>query len=446
MLERSARERYHNRIKMEKLRKSDPQMFSSLKGELQRQREGFELIASENYVSAAVLEALGSIGTNKYSEGMVNRRYYGGNKYIDEIESLAAERAKRLFNVGHANVQPYSGSPANQAVYFALLEPGDKVMGLNLFFGGHLTHGWKVNFSGRYFNAVQYRTGRDGLLDYDELEKQVRDEKPRLIFCGATAYPRLYDYRRLAELAHSVDAYFVADIAHEAGLIAGKAVPSPSGYADVITTTTHKTLRGPRGAMIMCNGKPSNPLKPLPEGEDPRQNLPTLIDRAIFPGLQGGPHNHTTAAIGVALGEALQPDFAEYAKQVIRNAKALAQSLIDNGFDLVTGGTDNHLMLVDLSNKGVTGSEAEKALEMANITVNKNTVPWDKRSPYDPSGIRLGTPALTTRGFRESEMKEVGNLIAKAVLGISDRARLLSIREEVKQICSNFPLYPELDY
>ncbi len=421
-------------------------MHSFLKGEFDRQRDGFELIASENYVSTSVLEALGSIGTNKYSEGMVGKRYYGGNEWIDKIEGLAASRAKKLFGVDHANVQPYSGSPANQAVYFALLNHGDKVMGLNLFFGGHLTHGWKINFSGKYFDSVQYKTGTDGLLDYDALEKQVKEERPKLLFCGATAYPRLYDYKRMGEIAHAVDAYFVADIAHEAGLIAGKAIPSPAGHADVITTTTHKTLRGPRGAMIMCNGEPSNPLKPLPKDADPRKNLPTLIDRAIFPGLQGGPHNHTTAAIGVALGEALRPEFQQYAKQIIRNAKSLSETLIDEGFELVSGGTDNHLMLIDLTNKGVTGQEAEDALGLANITVNKNTVPWDKRTPYDPSGIRIGTPALTTRGFKESEMKQVGILISSTIRNIKDKEKIEGIKKSVMELCEEFPLYPDLSY
>jgi len=431
---------------MKTLQKTDPEIHTSLKKEFHRQRDGFEMIASENYVSPSVLEALGSIGTNKYSEGMVGKRYYGGNEYIDEIETLAVERAKRLFGVSHVNVQPYSGSPANQAVYFALAEPKDKVMGLNLFFGGHLTHGWKVNFSGRYYTSVQYKTGKDGLLDYDELESQVRQERPKILFCGATAYPRLYDYRRLAEIAHSVDCYFVSDIAHEAGLIAGKAIPSPAGHADVITTTTHKTLRGPRGAMIMCDGEPSNPLKPLPKDADPRKHLPTLIDRAIFPGLQGGPHNHTTAAIGVALGEALRPEFRDYARQIIRNAKRLADTLTENGFDLVSGGTDNHLMLVDLTGKGLTGQEGEDALGKAGITVNKNTVPWDKRTPYDPSGIRIGTPALTTRGFRENEMAEVAELITRAIEKSKDGLELAQIRKEVKALCDKFPLYPGMEY
>jgi len=421
----------------------DLEIYNSIQSEALRQKEGLELIASENYVSEDVLEALGSILTNKYSEGMVNRRYYGGNQFIDEIETTAVNRAKQIFGVDHVNVQPYSGSPANLAVYFALLNPGDKVMGLNLYFGGHLTHGWKVNITGKYFNSVQYETGRDGLLDYDALEQQVKQEKPKLLFCGATAYPRLYDYKRLSEIAHSVDAYFVADIAHECGLIAAKIIPSPVGFADVITTTTHKTLRGPRGGMIMCNGNPSEPLKPLAEGLSPRDNLPTLIDRAVFPGLQGGPHNNTTAAIAVALGEAMKPEFVEYAKQILKNAKRLSEKLMEYDFTLVSGGTDNHLMLVDLTNKNITGKQAEEILEKVGITVNKNTIPFDERKPWDPSGIRIGTPALTTRGMKEKEMEIVAQFIDRALKNPSDD-NLEKIRLEVKEFTKDFPI-PGID-
>ena len=421
----------------------DKEIYNSIQSEARRQKEGLELIASENYVSSDVLEALGSILTNKYSEGMVNKRYYGGNQFIDEIETTAVNRAKQIFGVDHVNVQPYSGSPANLAVYFALLNPGDKVMGLNLYFGGHLTHGWKVNITGKYFNSVQYETGRDGLLDYDMLEKQVKEEKPKLLFCGATAYPRLYDYKRLAEIAHSVDAYFVADIAHECGLIAAKVIPSPVGFADVITTTTHKTLRGPRGGMIMCNGNPSEPLRPLVEGADPRRNLPTLIDRAVFPGLQGGPHNNTTAAIAVALGEAMKPEFVEYANQILKNAKKLSEKLMEYDFNLISGGTDNHLMLVDLTNKNITGKQAEETLEKVGITVNKNTIPFDERKPWDPSGIRIGTPALTTRGMKEKEMEIVAQFIDRALKNPSDD-NLEKIRLEVKEFTKDFPI-PGID-
>ena len=423
------------------LEQSDPEIYTSMQKEANRQKNGLEMIPSENYVSDSVLAAMGSILTNKYSEGYPGKRYYGGNQFIDEIESLAVDRAKKLFGVSHANVQPLSGSPANQAVYFALLNQGDKVMGLHLFFGGHLTHGWNVNFSGRFYNAVNYKTGQDGTIDYDALEAQAKQERPKLIFCGATAYPRIYDYKRLGEIAHSIDSYFVADIAHEAGLIAAKVVPSPAGHADVITTTTHKTLRGPRGGMIMCNGNPSEPLKPLPDGANPRENLPTLIDRAIFPGLQGGPHNHTTAGIAVALHEAMQPGFKRYAQQILKNANALAESLMAHGFKLVTDGTDNHLMLIDLQNKNITGREAEKALEDVCITVNKNTIPFDTRKPYDPSGIRLGTPALTTRGMRESEMKDIAGFISKAIEHANDAATKERVKSDILELCKGFPIF-----
>jgi glycine hydroxymethyltransferase len=421
----------------------DQEIYNSIRSEARRQKEGLELIASENYVSEDVLEALGSILTNKYSEGMVNKRYYGGNQFIDEIESTAVNRAKQIFGVDHVNVQPYSGSPANLAVYFALLNPGDKVMGLNLYFGGHLTHGWKVSITGKYFNSVQYTTGVDGLLDYDALEKQVAEERPKLLFCGATAYPRLYDYKRLSEIAHSVDAYFVADIAHECGLIAAKVIPSPVGFADVITTTTHKTLRGPRGGMIMCNGNPSEPLKPLAEGANPRENLPTLIDRAIFPGLQGGPHNNTTAAIAVALGEAMKPEFVEYAKQILKNAKRLSEKLLEYDFTLISGGTDNHLMLVDMTNKNITGKQAEEILGIVGITVNKNTIPFDQRKPWDPSGIRIGTPALTTRGMKEAEMDIVAQFIKRALDNPAEE-NLGNIKNEVKEFTKDFQI-PGID-
>lgn len=419
----------------------DPDIYRAIMAESKRQFDGIELIASENYVSESVLDAIGSILTNKYSEGMVNKRYYGGNQFIDEIESIAVDRAKEIFGVDHVNVQPYSGSPANLAVYYALLEPGDKVMGLDLFFGGHLTHGWKVSITGKYFDSVLYKTGKDGLLDYDDLEKLVKKEKPKLLYCGATAYPRLYDYKRLSEIAHSVDAYFVADIAHEAGLIAAKVVPSPVGYADVITTTTHKTLRGPRGGMILCDGNPSNPLRPLRKDEDPKENLPTLIDRAVFPGLQGGPHNHTTAGIAAALGEVLKPDFKVYAQQILDNAKRMAEKFNELGYEMVSGGTDNHLILIDMiSSKGISGKVAEEVLEKANITVNKNTIPFDKRKPYDPSGIRVGTPAITTRGLKEEDIDVVVGFIDKALNMYEDDAALGKLGQEVKEFMEKFPI------
>lgn len=429
---------------MSNLSQSDPEVAKQIQNELNRQRNGLEMIPSENFVSEAVLEALGSIGTNKYSEGYPGKRYYGGNRFIDEIENLARTRAKTLFGVNHANVQPYSGSPANQAVCFALLNPGDKLMGLHLFYGGHLTHGWNVNFSGVYYTAVQYTTKKDGWLDYDALAAQVAQEKPRLIFVGATAYPRIFDFLKLAEIARSVDAYLVADISHFAGLIISGDHPSPVGHADVITTTTHKTLRGPRGAMILCDGEPSNFLKPPPERS--KEYLPTMIDRAVFPGLQGGPHNHQTAAIAVALKEAATPEFKEYGHQIVRNAKALAKALLEEGCALITGGTDNHLVLADVTPFKITGKQAENALDEVGITANKNTIPFDPRKPWDPSGIRLGTPALTTRGFNEEDMKVVGRTIAEVLKNPTSDDVKTRARNTVRELTEKHPLYPELTY
>lgn len=402
-----------------------------------RQSEGLEMIPSENHTSSDVLAALGSVLTDKYSEGYPGQRYYGGCEVVDQVENLARARAKELFGVDHANVQGYSGSPANQAVYFALLNPGDKVMGLSLYFGGHMTHGLKVNFSGTIYNSVQYETGKDGYLDYDSIQKMATKEKPKMIVVGATAYPRIYDWKKLRVIADSVGAWLLADISHISGLIVGGAHPSPVGIADVIMTTTHKTLRGPRGALILCNGNPSTPLKKV---ERTKENLPTLIDRAIIPGLQGGPHNHQTAAIAVALGEALQPSFKDYAHQIVKNAKKLAGELSDRGFNLVTGGTDNHLLLIDLTNKKVIGKDAEKALGKAGITVNKNTVPFDPRPPFSPSGIRLGTPALTSRGLKEEHMIKVAEWIDLAITNHEDDAKLKKLREEIREFAKEFPL------
>lgn len=405
--------------------------------EVRRQSEGLEMIPSENHTSGEVLNALGSRLTDKYSEGYPGKRYYGGCEIVDQVENLARDRAKKLFGVTHANVQPYSGSPANLAVYFALADPGDTVMGLSLYFGGHMTHGLKVNFSGKWFNSVQYDTGKDGWLDYDAMADLVKKHKPRLIFVGATAYPRIFDWQKLRKIADLADAFLVADISHIAGLVVAGEHPSPVGIADVITTTTHKTLRGPRGAMILCNGKPSNPLKAV---ERNRENLPTLIDRAIIPGLQGGPHNHQTAAIAVALHEAAQPAFREYGKQVVKNAKHLAKNLIAKGYELVTGGTDNHLLLVNLTNKSVTGADAEKALGAAGITVNKNTVPFDPRPPFSPSGIRLGTPALTTRGMKEPQMDQIAEWIDRAIKANDQDAKLAKIKQEIEAFAKEYPL------
>lgn len=405
--------------------------------EAKRQADGLEMIPSENHTSKAVLDVLGSRLTDKYSEGYPGARYYGGCEFVDQVENIARDRAKELFGVTHANVQAYSGSPANQAVYYALLDPGDTVLGLHLFYGGHMTHGLKVNFSGTLYDSVQYTTDKSGFIDYDEIAKLALENKPKLIVGGYTAYPRQVDWQKLRDIADSVDAFLLADISHISGLVVAGVHPSPAGIADVITTTTHKSLRGPRGALILANGNPSNPLK---KPERIAENIPTLIDRAIIPGLQGGPHNHQTAAIAVALKQALQPEFKEYGVQVAKNAKVLAEELINNGFDLVTGGTDTHLMVVDMNNKGISGKEAEKALGLAGITVNKNTVPFDPRSPYDPSGIRLGTPALTTREMKEAEMKQVAGWINDAVVHHSDEAYLKDLHKTITKFTKDFPL------
>lgn len=417
----------------------DQEIKDAIGRELRRQQTTLEMIPSENFVSPAVLEALGSVLTNKYSEGYPGKRYYGGNEFVDEIERLAQERAKLLFGVSHANVQPYSGSPANQAVCFALLDPGDKLMGLHLSYGGHLTHGWKVNFSGRYYDSSSYTTGANGLLDYDSIAAQAREVRPKLIFVGATAYPRQFDWEAFRRIADDVGAWLVADISHIAGLVVGGVHPSPAGIADVITTTTHKTLRGPRGAMILCNGDVSDPLRA--PSERSRRTLPSLVDRAVFPGLQGGPHNHQTAAIAVCLKEAAEPAFKTYAQQIVRNAQALAARLLEHGFTLVTGGTDNHLILMDVTNKGITGKQAEDALGRAGITVNKNSVPGDPRKPFDPSGIRLGTPALTTRGMKEDAMKQIADWINEVIAQPTNQNLLKMVRSRVLELTNIFPIY-----
>jgi glycine hydroxymethyltransferase len=416
---------------------SDKEIADLIIAETARQRNGLEMIPSENHTSPEVLAALGSRLTDKYSEGYPGKRYYGGCEFVDKVENLARDRAKALFGTSHANVQPYSGSPANMAVYFALADPGDTVMGMALYYGGHMTHGLKVNFSGKWFNSVQYQTGRDGYLDYEGMEKLALENKPKLIFVGATAYPRIFDWQRLRAIADNCGAFLVADISHIAGLVVAGAHPSPVGIADVVTTTTHKTLRGPRGAMILCNGNPSNPLKAVDRAPE---NLPTLIDRAIIPGLQGGPHNHQTAAIAVALREAAQPEFKTYGQQIVKNAQRLAEQLMGKGYDLVTGGTDNHLLLVDLTKKDVIGADAETALGKAGITVNKNTVPFDPRPPFSPSGIRMGTPALTTRGLKEAEMDQVADWIDQAITARGDDKKLANIHAEITEFTKAFPL------
>ena len=408
------------------LETTDPAVAGLIQDEIARQSETICLIPSENYVSRAVLEAMGSVFTNKYSEGYAGRRYYEGQQLVDRLEPLAVDRAKEVFGVEHANVQPYSGSPANLAVYLAYLEPGDTVMGMALPMGGHLTHGWNVSITGRWFRSVQYGVRRDtGRVDLDEVRTLARRERPKLIFCGGTAIPRTIDFERFAEIAREVGAILVADIAHVAGLIAGGAHPSPVGHAEVLSTTTHKTLRGPRGAILMSDA----------------EHGPAL-DRAIFPGLQGGPHNHTTAAIAVALGEALEPQFADYARRTVANAKALADRLLERGFDLVSGGTDNHLILVDLTNKGVPGKPAAQALDRARITTNYNTVPFDPRKPFDPSGIRIGTPAATTRGMGEKEMERIASWIDEGIDAArrEDEATIERIAEDVRELALGFPI------
>lgn len=416
---------------------NDDEIQQLIEAEHGRQASGLEMIPSENHTSADVMAALGSCLTDKYSEGYPGKRYYGGCEFVDKVENIARDRAKQLFGCTHANVQPHSGCPANLISYFALLDPGDTIMGLSLTHGGHMTHGLKLNFSSTFYNSVQYHARKDGYIDIDEMYKLAKEHKPKLIVGGGSAYPRYYEWEKYKEVADSVGAFFLADMSHVAGLVAAGVYPSPVGMADVVTTTTHKTLRGPRGAMILANGNPSNPLvKP----ERTRENIPSLIDRALIPGLQGGPHNHQTAAIAVALKEALQPSFKDYGKQVIKNAKKLAESLMSKGFELVTGGTDSHLLLIDLTSKNISGKDAEKALGRAGITVNKNTIPFDPRSPFDPSGIRLGTPALTSRGMKEEEMIQVAAWIDEAIANASDDAKLEKIHAAVKEFCAKFPL------
>jgi glycine hydroxymethyltransferase len=404
----------------------DPQIAELVEAEADRQAEKIRLIPSENYVSRAVLEATGTLLTNKYSEGYPGKRYYEGQQIIDQVENLAIERAKSLFEVEHANVQPYSGSPANLAIYLAFLEPGDTVMGMALPMGGHLTHGWSVSITGKWFRAVQYEVGREtGRVDLDQVRELALAERPKLIFCGGTAIPRLIDFEGFAEIAREVDAIMAADIAHIAGLIAGGAHPSPAPHADVISTTTHKTLRGPRGAMLMS-----------------REEHAAALNRAVFPGLQGGPHNHTTAAIAVTLKEAATDDFRAYAHQIVENAKALAEALLEHGFDLVSGGTDNHLILVDLSNKEIGGKPAAQALDRAGIELNYNTVPYDTRKPFDPSGIRLGTPAVSTRGMTAEHMAPIAAWMDRAVEAAKreDEDAIEAIAAEVRDFTSGFPI------
>ena len=411
-----------------KLKKIDSQIAKLIEKEIERQKTSLEMIPSENHTSPAVREALGSVLTDKYAEGYPRKRYYAGLKFYDKIETLCQERAKELFKVAHVNVQPYSGSPANLAVYFAVCEPGDTIMGMSLPHGGHLTHGWKVSFSGKYFKSVQYGVDKKtNLLNYQEIEELAKKVKPKLIWVGATAYPRIFNWRKLGKIADSVGAYLAADIAHIAGLIVAGVHPSPVPFVHIVTTTTHKTLRGPRGGMIMVTEKG---LKKNPE-------LAKKIDRSIFPGLQGGPHENNIAAIAVCLKEASKPAFKRYGKQIVKNSKTLASELLKYGFNLITNGTDNHLILIDLRNKGVLGPEAQNRLEKAGITVNKNSIPFDPNPPFKPSGIRLGTPAITTRGMKEKEMKLIASWINDV---IADAKNCSKMRNKVKKFCQKFPL------
>ena len=411
---------------MDTLKKTDEKIASALEAELSRQRHKLELIASENIVSHAVMEAQGSVLTNKYAEGYPGKRYYGGCECVDVVETLAIERAKELFGAGYVNVQPHSGAQANMAVFFSLLSPGDTYMGMNLTDGGHLTHGSAVNMSGKYFHVVPYGVDKETeCIDYDALEKQAKEVKPKLIVAGASAYARIIDFERLSAIAKAVGAYLMVDMAHIAGLVAGGMHPSPLPWADVVTTTTHKTLRGPRGGMILTKDA----------------EFGAQFNKAIFPGIQGGPLMHVIAAKAVALEEALQPAFKEYAAQVVKNAKTLAAALQEKGFRIVSGGTDNHLMLVDLRSKGVTGKEAQNLLDGVGITANRNTIPFEPLSPFVTSGIRLGSPALTTRGFKEADMEEVAAIIALVLDHATDTAAQEEARKRVDALCEKYPLY-----
>lgn len=410
------------------LAKQDPNVKAVIDQELMRQRDKLEMIASENIVSQAVMEAQGSVLTNKYAEGYPGKRYYGGCEHVDVVETLAIERAKRLFGAEHANVQPHSGSQANFAVYFAMLKPSDTIVGMNLSHGGHLTHGSPVNVSGTYFNVVPYGVNAETQqIDYDEFRKIVLEAKPKLIIAGGSAYSRQIDFKKMADVAHEVGAIFMVDMAHFAGLVAAGLHPNPVEYADIVTTTTHKTLRGPRGGMILC-----------------KEEYAKAIDKAVFPGIQGGPLMHVIAAKAVALGEALQPEFKVYAEQVIKNAKVLAAELIAKGLTIVSGGTDTHVMLVDVRNTGLTGKEAEHLLDEIGITANKNTIPFDPASPFVTSGVRLGTPALTTRGLKEDDMKEIADIIATVLQNPEDTAKHQDAAKRVAALCEKYPLYPNL--
>ncbi|HOX10636.1 MAG TPA: serine hydroxymethyltransferase [Candidatus Moranbacteria bacterium] len=410
------------------LKKQDSAVYKAMQGELKRQQEGMELIASENYVSEAVLEALGSVFTNKYSEGYPSHRYYGGQEFTDIAETLAIDRAKKLFGAEHVNVQPHSGAPANMIAYSAVLKPGDTVLGMDLSHGGHLTHGHPVTLSAQIYNFIRYKTDKSGKIDYKELEKMAVKHKPKLILAGFSAYTRQLDYKKFQAIAKKVGAISMFDIAHIAGLIAGKALLNPVPYFDIVTTTTHKTLRGPRGGMIMC-----------------KKEFAKAIDKSAFPGFQGGPHMNNVAAKAVAFGEALKPSFKTYAKQILKNAKVLETELKKHGFKLMFGGTDNHMVLVDIfGSKGVTGKEAEEALDKIGITLNKNMIPDDPRSPFDPSGVRIGVPAITTRGMKEKEIRIISKWIKDAIENHKDEKFLKKLHQEVIKLCKRFPIYKNI--
>ncbi len=427
---------------MKQLQQSDPAVFAAIGEELVRQNEKLELIASENFVSPAVLQAMGQVMTNKYAEGYPGKRYYGGCEHVDTVENLARERAKKLFSAQHVNVQPHSGSQANMAAYFSFVRHGDTVMGMDLSHGGHLTHGSPVNFSGRFFHMVHYGVGRDGLIDMNQVETIALRERPKMIITGASAYSRKIDYAAFRAIADRINAKVISDIAHPAGLIATGVIPSPLPWCHAVTTTTHKTLRGPRGGMILIGQDGENDMGvTTPKGK--LKLVSEIIDSNVFPGFQGGPLMHVIAAKAVAFHEALQPEFALYQQQVVANAQALSAELMARGYHIVSGGTDTHVMLLDLSGRGLTGRDSEKALEAAGITVNKNMVPFDSQSPFVTSGIRLGTPAMTTRGMREPEMRQIAGFIDRVLSQLADTAIQRQVLGEVKELCGRFPLYAE---
>jgi len=427
---------------LEYVKQTDPEVFEAIKGEIDRENNTLELIASENFVSKAVLQTAGSVMTNKYAEGYPGRRYYGGCEWVDVAENLAKERAKKLFDAEYVNVQPHSGTQANMAIYFTFCKPGDTVLGMNLAHGGHLSHGSPVNFSGKMYNVVAYGVKKEtGYIDLDDVRQKALEHKPRLIIVGASAYSRFYPFEEFREIADEVGAILMADIAHPAGLVAAGLHPNPVPICDVVTTTTHKTLRVPRGGMILVGKDIENDMGIVAPKSGRVKMISEVIDSNVMPGIQGGPLMHIIAAKAVAFKEALQPEFKNYAAQIIKNAKALANELIELGYDIVSGGTDNHVMLVDLTKTGITGREAENALHEAGITVNKNMIPFDERSPFITSGIRLGTPALTTRGFKEDEMKRTARLIDRVLKNMGNENVYKSVRGEVKEMCDAFPLY-----